>query len=143
MIRRIDRMLIDRVFQPVVDFTQRRPEWLVRQCALACALSVAVRHATDDTRPMWATAMGVFCCLLMAGLTFMPTWVEVLGTLFPFRVMQLIFVASSAASVALGGERFIASLLTDVLFTGVYYFAACLPPKPKEPRRRLAAKGAQ
>lgn len=141
MVRRVDRWLIDKPFQTAVDLAQRQPAWMVRQCVLAGAVVAFVRHLTEPGHALWVTALGALCALMLFAFTFRAEWVAALGGLLPARVLSLMFLAMSTGQVVLSGERYIAVMLGDLLSMGLFYFAACRPPRPREPRRKLARAG--
>lgn len=158
---RFDSWLIARVFQPVVDLTGHPPEWLARQSAILAGLAALVRFGMFGGRDAvdW---FGIACCLLgvafMVGLTCSSLFQAAIGSLWWLRainvavcVLDLILLAtvllwpdlrSAVLRNNLSTEpRMLLSALGDLSMTAVLYFAACSPPRPRAPRRRLVTAG--
>ena len=150
-IHRLDRWLIDKPYQSIVDLTQRQPAWLVRQCALLTAVTTIMKFATLGGSA-WVTALGMLALLAIAATTFVHPIFAALGGQFWARAVMLASFAFDAVLLVLAlyvADRIPASLLgriavgviIDALCASCYYFAACKPPRPRVPRTKLAGAG--
>ena len=127
LFRRIDALLLARVFQPVVDLSQRQPIWWVQQSAVPAALLLsrsAVLVAWIGSCDLWRM---------------IALWL----TLTTFAMLLTVWWASSAL-----GQPFtlpVLDNLASVVQVALLFFAACRPPKPRVPRTapdRLSLGGA-
>ena len=133
---RIDLWLIERVFQPCVDFFQRRPDWWLRQLAGVLLLLSLISAVPADGAPFtgWdalALLLDLLVVTFIYGCGRSPTrtaWVGRAGA--GLRMFMLVLLALPHRT-ALG---FAASLV----LLACYYFAACRPPKPREPKAKMA-----
>jgi len=141
MIRRIDTWLLARVYQPVVDATQKQPAWLARQCVLAWGLANII-GAFIFERPAWILVLALAAAAVLTAATYAPPLLAGSTNLW-FRALLLVFTALDVVMWATDTTpaRWALSTVLDTAFTSFYYFAACRPPKPRVPRARLAYGG--
>lgn len=143
---KIDTFLIERVYQPIVDLSERQPRWLAEQCAWGMIAGCAVRAGLRPTNELstWvllAMALVVAVWLLFvarSGFTFSVVrgftwWRAFLVVFLPIDLLHLTLQPS-----ALGATR----LFDTLLSLSYVYLACCQPPRPREPGRRAAAGGA-
>jgi hypothetical protein len=144
MIERIDAWLIARVYQPMVDLFEKKPQWWVEQCSMALLLSAVMVSMWRDSGSMQYVrlATDVLCAALFVAYARMPVLFEWLAKadftrrfllILDLPLMVLILIPTKDYSYAIN----VADISNSIAFLSVYYFAACRPPKPREPKRRL------
>lgn len=143
MIKQADAWLIARIYQPIVDLVQRKPQWWVEQCAFAIVVTTILQRIFGHTSYVHV-GFDVFFALVfvltartdylfaeLATMDIVRRWCMVTtGVCIPFILIPLPNTPYALNLLDL------ANLLP---FASVYYFAACRPPKPREPKRRLVA----
>lgn len=151
MIARLDARVLA-AHQWAVDFTQRAPVWLARQCCLLGLVVLAVRWATVGVSP-WAAALLALALCLLAAFTLTPALLRSVTGWRPLRILLLAVLALDALLLMAGAAygfpaRALASFaiasLADLATASFYYFGECRPPRPRapRPRGRLAHGGA-
>lgn len=136
---RIDAWIIERIYQQIVDWSQRKPAWFGRQVAIAQIIVVLLQPLFIPSFGMYTVALG----LLAAGLCFYWARNDAtfatngrLGRWVGLRLfmLTLVFVGPIA-------DVHPATNLRSLLCVSWFYFSACRPPKPREPKHRLASAG--
>jgi hypothetical protein len=135
MIERIDQWLIDKVFQRIVDWSQREGGWWIRELAFFCAIYSVIRIVaqvlgyTPDARSIVGISIDFLCALMFCWWARDKVRVANLGTATSWRRFFIVF---SFISLPLDLWRYPFNLPCDIAFIGFYFFAACRPPKPRE-----------
>lgn len=139
MLSKLDQWLIDRPFQGLVDLMQKDRAWWVEQCAYA-VLITSVGSAMFRVEPAYVLLFGnllVAACFVLSSR--MPAALELMGGRKNVRLAMLVLAVLTAPLLLKHGSAvFWMEMLNGLAFTSVYYFAACKPPKPREPRRKMA-----
>lgn len=141
----VDALLIGRVFQPLVDRLQRRPDWLA---AHSMVLSVLLGVLAYEAFIGWSVTAALIAALggiaVLVSLVAPPLLQAALRSR-PLRMAWMLVhfldLLLAALVVALGGgldQRVVAVEVGNLAFMAALYFAACQPPGP--PRRRRAAR---
>lgn len=137
MLERIDQWLIDRVFQPIVDWSQREGAWWVRETAFFCVIYLVIRLVAQylgyihDARAAGGIAIDFACSAFFCWWARDRVRVANLGTA---STMRKFFIVYSVVAVPLDIWRYPFNLPSDIIFMSFYFFAACRPPKPREKR---------
>lgn len=135
---RIDAWIIRHVYQALVDWSQRKPSWWCRQCAAAFMAICAARYfAGMSSAPAWGTAAVLLTWASAWAFVGEPYVLAVIGS-FSWIRWLLLFLGVMTFAVTLN----VPGMLGDAAVVSFYFFAACKPPKPREPRRWLAPAGA-
>lgn len=143
LFRRIDAFLIARVFQPVVDLSQRQPIWWAQQSAILMAVLVVMSGVLNGWG--WAITLTTFVAvpasLLVSRSPVLVAWI---GAWQIWRIMSTWMTAVSLAlllavwwAVSSLGEPFPLSVLDKLpglAQLSMMFFAACKPPPPRAPR---------
>lgn len=149
MLQKLDKLLIDRVFQAVVDLSHRQPIWLTRQAGLATIALTVVGGALFGWH--WSVVLTLLIFpLLVWSVTSSPAATASFGGDYLFRVSVLVLNLAQFAVIGLAalikgfGSRDAYVCAVDIAFLAFCYFAACRPPKPRAPKTtgRLADTGA-
>lgn len=142
MIAKLDNFLIERVFQPVVDFSQRKPRWWALQMGILMTILSGLSaflfgwHWTVFAMLLAWPALTVVVCISDEtcsnyGAVRGNRWFTLLSfaVLCPLGITVLLVYGHAKPS------NFFAGLVmsANVAFN---YFAACRPPTP--PRRRTS-----
>lgn len=143
-LRRIDGFLLARVFQPVVDLSQRQPVWWARQCAVAHVVLQLVSGLLWGWG--WVLVLALLLFPVFAWLvTATPARAAAFGADWRFRgfvlCLQLVQMALLALVLVLVGSlqsREVLGFVVLCVFTALVYFCACRPPRPPVPRGRLS-----
>lgn len=141
---KIDTWLLEHIFQPVIDLSQKQPHWWAEQVAYAYITSIALRllisvsNGTAGVVVWTASAAGA---LLFSVLLLASKFPAVLAHMGVERVWRFVWVALFVWGLPLiSGFETIVRSLTDLTLVFFYYFAACRPPKP--PKKRESFKHA-
>lgn len=157
-IQRLDRWLIDSIFQPIVEWTQTQPAVLARHSIfLFIVLSIFIHSVSNEIRTAGqhiVFGIGMVGCLLMAVSTLTTYFHEIFG---PSLFLRMLCTSLAAMDLMMLSFLLIASFLTpvpsslwfrghvglaqDIAFSAFYYFAACKPPTPRPPQLELALSG--
>lgn len=136
----MDEKLIS-VHQWIVDETERKPAWWVEHTAWAyiaiSIVSVALRWRSgwDVVIIAAVLAMGSRCILYAQNPA--KLYADALRSM-PLRVFLVFLTAYSVADLAIQRDTVsTTNLLSNLLLTSSYYFAACHPPRPRK-RRQVA-----
>ena len=147
IISKIDKWLIEVLYQGIVDLSQRKPAWWARQCVIGSLVLEALRavlfqpYATSETYWFW-TALFVMCLFVLWLITASPAIFAVMGAqawvraplvaILLIRAVVMVFAPTPSGAF---------NMMMDVVFGSVYFFAACHPPRPRIPRSKLASAG--
>ncbi len=155
-ITRIDRWLIESVFQPIVDMTGKQPASLARNSLLLSAIILIIRYFLvyhpDGSSFAWLVA-GLAACGGMVFCSYLPYFHEAFAQMLWLRLFELSLLSlnigcsfivlisplfikdipTELSSKAFGFETVI-SMLFSTLSICFVYFAACKPPRPRAPR---------
>lgn len=157
-IQRLDRWLIDSIFQPIVEWTQTQPAVLARHSIfLFAVLSIFIHSVSNEIRTagqLIVFGIGIVGCLLLALTTLTVYFHEIFGPPLFLRMLCTFFVAMDLMMLLF---LLIASFLTpvpsglwfrshtglaqEIALSAFYYFAACKPPTPRPPQLELALSG--
>lgn len=138
----IDSRVIS-LFQRIVDQSERQPAWWVEQTAWAyvAAAIVATIHTNDGIWQVIGVAGALALATALIWSSKKPSLLAASASAVkPFRLGFLVLIGCNAVSLILhtnSGRA--AQLLSSVLLTACYYFAACNPPRPRR-RRQTAAQ---
>lgn len=141
MIAAIDAFLINRVFQPVVDASQRTPVWWVRQTGVLFLIITAMSGALVE----WHWSVVLVLLIMPVGLfvaTSSPAMLAMVGDVPVYRKINIVVTAVGVGSRvaivmfldAVFDTRVALSIACLVVWLALVCFAACRPPAP--PRRR-------
>lgn len=140
----LDRWLIAKPYQGLIDLTGRKREWWVEQCAfliLVSGVADALLNATDG----WKQATMAGLAMLLAFLVWLdsrvPLFLEMVAAAVRTRILVLFGVALTTPGCFVR-DAWLPPLLFGVGLVSAYYFAACGPPKPREPRTKMQPEGA-
>jgi hypothetical protein len=144
----LDAALLAVPFQWLVDFSQRRREWWVEQCAYALLVFGIVRWVMRDHNG-WATFVLIINVCLSAlfvahaRIPVLLSYLQAAGRTFRIilLVSEMFLLGLAILGVFINPEtsaRFLLNVLSDFTFISIYYFAACEPPAP--PRKREETK---
>lgn len=140
-----DRWLIGR-FQRAVDLSQRAPSWWCQHCALAsaaCHVALAAL-APFSVLQLLSVLAGLFCdaCAYLGARS--PALLQIVAVLAVRMFVAAGFAATVGMDVALyaltGRLPSGAGVACDagsLAWLCMHYFAACRPPEPRPPKRRL------
>jgi len=143
MLDKLDKFLIDNVFQPVVDFSQRKPRWWTLQMGILQTILVALSGALFGWE--WQVFLMLFgwpLHTLFVSISDEACSAHGSATGFRFVVLALFLVLGcfgTCLSIFVGSmtpERVLAQAACFVMLAFTY-FAACRPPKP--PVRRTSS----
>jgi len=147
MFQKLDQWLISRVFQGIVDLSQRQPAWWVRQLSMLVALCGVAWFAFVQGGRSGLHVIYLLCILALAAGGWAYSMVPELlrqgmGAWNNIRVwyVPLCLVSWTIAIVAPDAEV-VAYACVVVAMLCLLYFAACEPPRPREPRRKMAGQG--
>jgi hypothetical protein len=146
MLAKLDKWLISRVFQGIVDLSQRQPAWWVRQAAGLAVLSVAAEFVFRPGRGFFDW-LGLIAVIVMCGylclLSLSPSLMAELMVDWNWlrMVYAVMAVADLISAVLAPSERHVAGAFVMGSLAAMLYFAACEPPRPREPRRKMAGQG--
>lgn len=149
---RADQVLIDRVFQPIVDRTQAKPRVLARQCAIGFFVCLLLRAGLylDFTEGWGVWFYVVVSIVIVSGMYLLSGSDEALaivGASVGWRWWFCLLLFSSVTLLVLAPSgSFACRAAMDSMLTAFFFFAACRPPKPPkrktEPARREVLHGA-
>lgn len=145
IIAKLDAWLIARPYQGLIDLSGKSREWWMEQSALATFVgglaNGGVLLATSRV-PGWMVVLQALAVLVMAASIFLdsrePIFLEKTGQLHGVRRSAMVIYAVSGVFEAIAPSASTGPWI--VLAAGLvssFYFAACQPPKPREPRRKL------
>lgn len=144
LLQRLDQWLIDTPYQGLINWSQRQPAWWVEQCAAAIAVCAITEAALKPELGAWEYFGLLLSLVLATGFFFYSRLPAVLvhaakNDRFRRLILALTILgwAAMAISPKLKAGLSALSLASDVLPLSVWYFAACKPPKPREPRKKL------
>lgn len=145
MLNRLDAWLLAGPYQWLIDVSGKKREWWVEQCAyaylVAGMLDAFLTVGSDGKR--W----------LLAGLTMVVALLIFLDAKIPAMMemtaamphLRRLFLVVSCFSIPLRllemSPRGAAAAIATLALLSSYYFAACRPPKPREPRRKMVMAG--
>jgi hypothetical protein len=141
----LDAWLIAVPFQWLVDSTGKKREWWVEQCAYAYLVSGLLDALMfHDTPKRWLLA-GL--TLIVAAIMFfdakVPALLERTAGLDRWRQGFLVlWLINLPLDLLRPLPAQSVGIVAVTALVASYYFAACQPPKPKQPRRKLAPGGA-
>lgn len=145
----MDRALINHIYQPIVDWSQKRPVWWVRRSLEASCLLLALLQVVGDGRSPWVTVFAILGSVMMWRTVDSDFLAAVIGAIRWLRVLYLslfLFRAAFLALAAFAGDEGspVAALDQIAIFVGMsaFYFAACRPPAPRPPKHRTRLAGA-
>lgn len=145
MIERLDQWIIDRLFQPLVDESGKKPSWWGRQFVMVYLVVVSVRDL------IFGVGYWTVLCFIAA-----IAWIGVLAMgydsllrvnrwwrlifLAPFLVRCFAIGAVLAADGTVPPNAWL-NALGDSCWVSAVYVLACRPPRPRVPKPRLATQG--
>jgi hypothetical protein len=144
-LRFLDDWVVNQIFQRLVDWAQKQPRWFGEQCAWAYIAFVLMRavYAVSTGDPEWLDWFVVGSGLLLGGVLIYASRSSWLFALLSHSGVGWrswwLFWAILDLSWLISGMLTTTHLIrtsTDVALMACYYFAACKPPKPKEPKRK-------
>jgi hypothetical protein len=153
LFRRIDAFLIARLFQPIVNVSQRQPIWWAQQSAILMAVLLVMCGVLEG----WAWPLVLAVCITVPAALLVsrsPVLLAWLGSWQFWRVMSTWMTVVSFAllllvwwAVSTLGEPFplpVLDNLSGLAQLSLMFFAACKPPPPRAPRTapRLSLGGA-
>ncbi len=143
MFTEIDTWLINRVFQPIVDWSEKQPAWWYQQCIGASAVAYAiglVLYPAERLGDAFDWAWVAFMAFLFVGMFRDSANPALLAGRGPGLRWMLVGVAAVGLviSVSKAEPDLPASIAFNVVFTAAFFFAACKPPRPRLPRGKLA-----
>jgi hypothetical protein len=144
-LERLDAWLIASPFQWLVDAIGKKREWWVEQCAyayLVCGLMDSLVFFRGEHQ-RWVLA-GL--TLIVAGFILLdakvPALLERTAGLHNWRrgflVLWLVNLPLDLVREMPGA---VVGIFAVTAMVSSYYFAACQPPRPRQPRRKLAPGG--
>lgn len=142
MISSIDRWIIDKPYQGLVNLLQRHPAWFVEQCAYVYFTTAVLQQMLRPEALTTGNYIQMFVDLLLTALFIassrIPVVLASVGEDKTIRILILLLTVVFAPSrFNLEPGLAAINLLNDLIFLSVYYFAACKPPPPPEPRTKL------
>lgn len=145
MIAAIDTRVLA-AHQWLVDFTGKDPRWLIEQCAYALLVSGLLRAMLADGVPGWWRFMAAVSTMMLAFWIYLdvkrPLFLAATARSVGWRRVFLVMTAAFAPFVYLSEPALSAlRVANDLAFLGSFYFAACRPPAPRPPKRRLTLAG--
>ena len=134
--KKLDDFIVDKIYQQIVDLTQKEPRWLVCQMLLATNLINIMDLAFGGQ--MANVLIGLFCYGLMYVVMLTPAYVSMISIatfqrvlLGVFGVLTIInFLANTTAHTTI-------VLLRDILYFSAWCFISCRPPKPRVRKTKL------
>jgi lysylphosphatidylglycerol synthetase-like protein (DUF2156 family) len=149
---RLDAFLLARVFQPVVNLSQRQPMWWVQQSSVLAFLLLVMSGVLRGWAWPLAVTLLVFVPLALL-VSLSPLLMAMFGAWSMYRMLLtwvwLLVTALWAVAWLIVASRGLAGaddglLLPDRLSSAAQlamaFFAACRPPAP--PKRRTSARAA-
>lgn len=142
MIARIDAAITARVYQPIVDLSQRSIGKWGAGCALVMAAQVAARvdHYTGWFMIFTAVAAGIYLLSSIVSwhsdaffATFYSAWF--IRLVAYAELLRLVFMVILALFTDVAMWR---DMIGAVTFFSLYFFAICRPPRPRVPRRKTS-----
>lgn len=134
---RFDAWMVGRVFQPEVDFSQKRIGWWGAVVSLVIAVRLA---ATAELYTAWTLLIaGLYLAFSIASWCSDAFYAYFCSGWF-IRVIMYTDLATALLILALSflsGNMQWLWLIGRVLFIALYFFAQCKPPRPKQPSRKL------
>lgn len=137
-IEKIDRFLIDNIYQPIVDYTQLKPLVLGRFCTLLYAIFVSARYAFIDqttNMPLAIIWIDILSSLLIAGGMYILSSSDraFAGSPMIFRYTCLFFLCISTFFVITQSDfNDLCRFMQDLATTSFFFLMCCKYPKPPE-----------
>jgi hypothetical protein len=137
MIERIDEWLINHIYQPIIDWSQRDGAWWIQQMCtaavifdLVCVLSLIMEMGIEK-RSFFSLGIQIACAVYFVIWARSKVRVAMIGTARWFRKFFLVLLPFIMIADVF---KFPLNIPVDLVFMSIYFFAACRPPKPREKR---------
>jgi hypothetical protein len=140
----IDSWLINKPYQGLVDWSQKKPEWWMEQCAFILIVASGISHALN---PAGFTGWAIFTFMLDMVVAAVFFWYSKMPAAIRAGAMnqglRLFMLSLSILGIVQAFKyplvKMICDFFYELAFCSVYYFAACEPPTPrKKTEDRLA-----
>lgn len=141
--QKADYFLISRIFQPIVDWSQKQPLWWMLQTAHLTTLLFLMRASArfpDAGLVNLQNISGLIVAFAMYAATKMPGGQEIWASSLFVRTLMLWGFCIDLILLFLVPPSFLgmASTAYSLSLCAHVYFACCKPPKPKVQKTKLA-----
>lgn len=141
--QKADYFLISRIFQPIVDWSQKKPLWWMLQLAHFTTIVFIMRASArfpDRGVINVFTIGGVLMMIVFYATARSSRGQQIVAESFLTRMLFLFSALIDVTTLILLAPTFI--YVSDMVYSlGIVsytYFSCCKPPKPKVPRTKLA-----
>jgi hypothetical protein len=135
MLNRIDEFLVNKVYQSIIDWSQKDSAWWVREMAFFGILYTIMRivcHVLGfdfDTKSIVGMVIDILCCVMFYMWSFDRILMASIGSANWIRKIFMIAIPIFAM-IDLKSVPF--NIPMDVIILSSYFFAACRPPTPRK-----------